>query len=406
MGEELKHIDLIDKYLKGQLTEREVTKVEKRLKEEPDFRAEVEFYRQMYKGIAQQGETALRERLDAYYREHTLKSTKGTRGLYRRLVIYGGSIAAVLVTGWFLYDNLTKQPFTWEPVEPTVVTDSTRVLPKDSLADPTKEEQLVRDEHIRDSIVPKAPEDQLAGDENMGKGNDQDTVSLPDGLNNDIQLALGGFKQLRSTAIRTADVSGTLYYTFSEKVLTIYGDPLISGLQLQVQKNKKGDYGLVYQDSYYLIRETGTRTLLKAVEPGPKSPFGNGISGNVVKGVPSNEKIKLKVANIDQISGQLNSLDVLYKEEPGTPTYLFREQTGKKQLLITADLDFDALEVYRVRMGTKTTYHLRLGTKLFSLDPKISISTPLVETDMLGSRTTRLFMERDTLEMVVYRLNK
>ena len=63
MEEDLEHIDLIDKYLSGTLSAVEKDKVEELLRNDADFAKELQVYKQLYRGIKQNGKTALKQPL-------------------------------------------------------------------------------------------------------------------------------------------------------------------------------------------------------------------------------------------------------------------------------------------------------------------------------------------------------
>ncbi|MDH3710729.1 MAG: hypothetical protein OER04_12610, partial [Cyclobacteriaceae bacterium] len=70
MDEELRHIDLIDKYLNQNLNVEEQKLFEQLQENDPEFARELEIYRKLYRGIEQQGHQKLKTRLDQYYENY------------------------------------------------------------------------------------------------------------------------------------------------------------------------------------------------------------------------------------------------------------------------------------------------------------------------------------------------
>ncbi len=373
MEEELKHIDLIDKYLSNTLNSVEEQEVTRLLKEDESFAKEVEVYRQMYKGMEAQSNASLKQRLDIYYKEYEKEQQDKPKGIYKTLYI-GISLAACLLLGLFLYTEFVgPKDFSKDPNDPMVGTDSTEVIKKDSLKETPIE--LVKEEDKKSPIA-------------------KDTLPFPEQFNKDAQLALGGLKRLPPPSVRSLSLN-VLLYTFKEGELTLYGNPLISGLQIEVLR-KDLRYLLRYQNNHYDLREVEQQARL--------IPLDANVDPNEWKEVPSEEEVKVKIAGISEIKSTPAPLEVFYKEEKSAPIYRFEGFSEKTRLIVSGNLDFENVVVYQITRDEVTTYFVQSGKKIFILNLGASEITPLEEASIMQNRDARLFIEKETLIKKVYTL--
>ena len=191
MREELRHIDLIDKHLTGHLNDDEKSEVERLLAEDKEFAKELEVFKQIYTGIESKEDQKLRAKLDLLYAEYRASGEQKPKGLYRRLIIYSGAVAACIVLGtlFYVFRSTGNDPIGNDT--PNVVdVDSVRTQPVDSLILKKNNTQVTEKEEL--------PEDEL-------DGSPQDET----------QLAFSNGKSLPSESIRLVRQPSSLTYTFN-----------------------------------------------------------------------------------------------------------------------------------------------------------------------------------------------
>ena len=373
MEEALKHIDLIDKYLTNTMNLEEEKEVLHLLKEDASFAKEMVVYKKIYEGMEAQNKAALKKRLHSYYQAYEKEQKSNPKGVYRRLYI-GVSIAACLLLGLFLYNEFKgSEVFSGNPNKGTVGTDSTKVIQKDSLQ--------------------KTPTE-LVNEDALEKQISKDTLANQAQFEEEIQLALGGLKRLPVTSVRSLGLD-LLFYTFEDDKLTLYGNPLISGLQFDIFKSD-GKYVLLYNGTYYSLAKAPKRT--KLIPIGPKE------DSNTWETLVLEEEIKVKIASVSEIQSTPLDLIVFYKEEKSFPSYLFEERSGERFLTISGNIDFENMLVYQIKRAGVTAYFVQSGKKIFVLDAAASALSPLKEVNVMQNRDARLFMEKDTLIKRVYQV--
>jgi len=257
MQEDLEHIALIDSYLTGTLSPSEKDRVEKLLLNDPSFAKEVTVYKKIYEGIQQKEEADLKKRLVMYHKtyEEDLKTAADQRpkGKYRSLLTYGGAIAACLIIGAGILLFNTYEERMVDPRPDVVDVDTNLVKETDTILD-LNEEKLADKQKENKPRIKQAQEDHLVSQDSIESVPEKDSLVLPNPINlEDTQLAFGGYKTLPSKSIRKYDYSKTLSYTFAQGVFKLYGDPLLSRLDLlslQIVKNKKAEYFLNFRKSF------------------------------------------------------------------------------------------------------------------------------------------------------------
>lgn len=401
MQEDLKHIELIDKYLNGTLSQSEKNQVEKLLVNDSDFAKEVAVYKKIYEGIAQKEETDLKKRLGSYFEEYEIdqKTVAGHRskGKYRRMFIYGGALAACLVIGGAIL-FLSKYDGTISNLKPnTVDVDTTTIKKSDSIFH-LNEEKLAEEEKQDKSRIDQSSDDNLVNQE-------KDSIQVPGNID-DERLALGGYKTLPPKAVRRYTYSKSLSYTFQNGVFKLYGDPLVGRLDLlslRILKNRDSDYFLSFKNDYYNIEETQYKKLLLKIEdPKNNSGFGT-LFSNFPKLTPSEEEIKISVASIENTSMVLSKLTVRFKEgAPKDKTYFFNKNEEHLELIINADLNIEKSRVYKIIESGQNYYYLVQENEIYALDEKVKEPTPLTLVEITTNKLARLFIDRESVKTVVY----
>jgi len=369
IDEELRHIDLIDKYLNGNLNTEEATAFEQLLQEDINFRKELDVYKKIYKRIKDRGEENLKERLTHYYKEYQNEKSVKPKKLYRKLVIISG-IAAAIIFGIFLVNNSSEdQNLFSKPSDPGVVD-----ITKDSLK--------------QNNTIDVPIEEELAQEEEKVK----DTGLFPNKYKNNTQLSIGGLLQLPAASVRSIQYPISLQYTFDSDKITLFGNSSISSLQLQVVKNGDGHYFLKYKNGYYQIDKTSSKKLLTVTS---KSFSTNQLT---------DEKIKIQLKGIEEVSHISKDFEVAFTGNKSVDiTYFLEEKEDITRLIIDGFLNIDNTKVYSIHQGQEIIYFLKIDKKLYKLDSKAKEPVPLKETYILLNKLTRLFREdRELPEKAVY----
>lgn len=401
MQEDLKHIELIDKYLNGTLNPSEKEKVEKLLLNDPDFTKEVAVYKKIYEGITQKEEADLKKRLGSYFKEYEenqeIVTDNNPKGKYRRLFIYGGATAACLVIGGAIlffnnYDRTTSNPKT------TIVdVDTTTIKKSDSIFDLNKE-KLAEEQKQDEPRIDQVRDDNLVDQQ-------KDSIQSPNNIN-DVQLALGGYRTLPSKSIRRYRYSKTLFYTFTEGTFTIYGDPLIGRLDLlslKILKSEDSDYLLSFKNNYYTIEETERRIRLMKIDKKQGNRGFSTLFDKSPKLIPTQEEARIAVATIENSSFLLSGLVVRFEDGAVRDnTYFFNENKENLELIINADLDEEKARVYRIEESGQDHYYLVQENQIYALDEKVKEPKPLVVVDITTNKLARLFINREPVKKRVY----
>ena len=235
MDEELRHIDLIDKYLNQNLDAEEQQLFEQLLKNDPEFARELEIYRKLYRGIEQQGHQKLKTQLDQYYKEYKQVAPKAPpkrrqRSMWTRGLAVAASLALIALVVY--YNQYWPDPGTGQVTE-----DSLDISKDDStqLKQQPSEEQLTQGQ------------------------------SQQDQHSQEPTLSVGGVTYLSPASVRKMEYPSPLQYTFVEDTLTLLGDPLLPALSLQVLKAPDNRYFLKLKNQYFTLEVTTVPKFLEVV---------------------------------------------------------------------------------------------------------------------------------------------
>lgn len=365
MKEDLKHIDLIDKYISGTLKGSEAITFKELFENDSDFKKEVEVYQEIYKTIESNEEEKFKKRLDTYYKDYLDENTNKPKGIYRKLVFISG-IAATIVLCVIGFNNWRATNIDSPPIkDPIIVNSEIDTTKTDNSANEGKE--VI----VKEQTKNKTPKTKEISPENS----DYNT-----------QLSIGGLKSLPQNAIRSIQYPISLMYTFDGKELTLLGNPAISGLQLQLLKNQKEDYFLRYQNQYFHIKES---KLKKRLEPA---------SITVNETSITEEQIKINLQGVDSISTPLSTFKISFtgKSNP-TPSYIIEEKESELHLIFDGDLPIKKTNLFKIVESDKTTYFLRINTSVYAINIQANKPTYLKEVNVLSSKLTQLFRENRTL---------
>ncbi len=355
MDEELRHIDLIDKYLNQNLDAEEQKLFEQLLQNDPEFARELEIYRKLYRGIEQQGHQKLKTRLDQYYENYkkqqvapTASPKRRQRSMWMRGMAVAASLALVALVVY--YNQYWPDPGNGQ------ITEDTLGMPND---DSTQLKQ-------------QPPEEPLT------QGQSQQSQ--------DPTLSVGGITYLSPASVRKMEYPSPLQYTFTDDTLTILGDPLLPALSLQVLKALDNRYFLKLKDQYFSLDVTTVPKLLEAV------------SFDFTSSRTDARDIKVKIEGIQNLSQPTVELSVSFTSQQSlAATYYFDSQDSPRHLTIDGKVDPQMTKAYLIQEGNDIIFFLMIGEKLYALDPQNTSPAPLQEVNILSNNRTRLFRQRDPI---------
>lgn len=403
MQEELKNIDLIDKYLRNTLSPLEKDRVEELLLNNPDFVKEVEVYKQIYKGIALKEEEELKQRLDNYFKEFQQKE-ENPKGKYRRLFQFTGAVAAVFIVGVMLF--FFNKPNRVDPgstTDPGIVKTDT-IKKNDSITN-TQKERIAEEEQKKIQKYPQDREDNIANDEEKNNEKLKDIV-----IEDDIQLALVGFETLPKESVREYNFQKTLSYTFNDKVFKLYGDPLISRLELssiQIIESEDFGYLLKFQNKNYSIEKTSRRKRLKPISLEDQNNVADSFFNNNRDLKKSENSILIETPGVYQSSRFVTNLKVYFDSKSKVDrTYFSNQKEEGLEFVISANFDIKKAKVFRIKQDSKEFYYLVHENEIYELKEDAKESSPLIQLDIKTNKLARLFIERQPIISFIYKKNE
>lgn len=360
MENEFNDVDLIDKFLSGELNEQERDTFDSLYQDDAHFRDEVEVYRKIYEGLHQAaGEETLRETLDNYYDKYGKDNIRYLNSTRTWAAV--GLAASLLVAAAIFWWPRSPEPGTTPPIAKT-----NNRLPHGAKKDSGA---------IAKSTSPQKP------------------VS-PDSTKNNPRLsrkdsyALAGGTELPHDAIRKAVYPQPLTYTFNKGLLTLYGDPLMGLLFLDIYKSGN-NYELLYQSQSYRISQTPDN------KPQPLQA-----SADHPAGQPSGEKITVQVAALPTGVLQSPPFDVVLVGGPEN-SYKFMSNSTGRSLVIAGKFNAAKSRLVQLAKDDKQTWFFVSGEDVFELDTAKHVQTPLAALSGLNSAAARLFIPRASVVKTV-----
>ena len=375
MEEDLNDIDIIDKYLNGELNDTEQKQFKERYLNDAEFKKEVEVYRKIYEGIEQAAQSDLKKKLDIYYDEFAqedLLINSGKDDNIRRLnwwkrayIIIGiaASVCLFAVAYWYL--------------------NSGSNVPRLNAGNKTSTPAKTDHDHKKDTGLNITP--QIAHIKKRHK-----LFPLSDTGQNQVKpyindkYAFAGQTRLSAAAIRHANYPQPLSYTFNQGLLTIYGDPLLALLRLDVFK--KGErYFMTYKDTTkdvtYALQQTKE---IKQLQQAAKITSDGGVE--------TTEKIQLQLAPV-QTSAYINPpFSVVFSQDKGFNQYYFIKNTT--QLVLQGSISANTCKIISLKKDGIDNWYLVSGSNVYALNKSQDKPAPLKE--LLGSLNpvARLFNKR------------
>ncbi|HTD40111.1 MAG TPA: hypothetical protein VK671_05785 [Mucilaginibacter sp.] len=373
MEEDLKDIDLIDRYLNNELDEQQQRVFKDRYLNDPEFKKEVEVYQKIYEGVEKATRDSLKQRLEGYYNEYVdedLSIEEDTKVVsinkWRRTtwVITGIAASLLLVAAGVWYYTL-KNAGTNQQIAST------------------------RPANKIDS--PNVKHDQYAGTKgNPSKDHTTKTgenkLPLPTGKGD--QYGLEGGQKVSIIQVLQANYPQPLFYTFKDSLLSVYGDPQLGLIRLHIFKTGN-QYYLWYDGDVYKLDPANSRTTLK--KTGNSEDFGT----------KSPERIKVQVEPLQE-SATASAKFSVRAIQVNDNSYFFMKEKGKQVLELRGNFMPKKCFVIRLKKDNKQDLYLVNKSSVYLLDEKNTNPARLKELSGLISQEARLFIKRDAVSLPVY----
>lgn len=363
MDNEKDYIELIDRYISGEMNQNELAEFEKLKSEDENLAKELLIYEKLFEGIEKKHDEVLRKRLDQYYQEFLVEqTTKKTSS--SRWIFFASGIAAALVVAFFLM---------WEPT--IKLGDDLQVenIPTDTIPAPN-----APDAEQPEQIEPKVPSDQRNKDAKEKIGIELGTTP---------KMALGGTKNLPTEQVRTARHPQSLAYIFDGKNLDIFGDPLLTPIKLEIFRNANGEYFFRNGEETYQFRKSTSRTTFERV------------SGSYGIDSETDDTILVNLKPITTLSTPMPSFEVrLSESKTQLPAYQFQ----RNELVIFGGLDVEKTSFFQIETESEVRLVLVSQGKVYELDGKAQeairpLPAPISPNSSLGM----LIIGREPIEKKV-----
>jgi len=369
MEEDLKDIDLIDRYLSNELDEQQQQVFKNRYLNDPDFKKEVEAYQKIYEGVEKAGRDSLKQRLEGYYNEyidedlsieedHKIIPISKWRS---NMLVLSGIAASVLLVAFGIWYYTLKEAGPNQQI--AQAPNNTKI---DSGGKPGK--YAGTKDHPTTTTVKQNP------------------TTLPITKGNQYGLTNGG--KVNTVQVLSVLHPGLWAYTFKDGVLSVYNNPALGIIRLHVFKS--GDqYNLWYDGNVYRLDPSASiKTLVKT---GQSEDFGT----------KTTEVLKVQVEPLQAAANPSDNLTVRL-QKADQAQYFFRKEKDKQVLELRGNFVPADSKVIEVKTADTRNWYLVYKSAVYELNEKNIDPTNLRELSGLSSEAARLFMKRDPVTVPVY----
>ncbi len=375
-------IDIIDKYLTGNLSAAEEKQFKERYLNDAEFKKEVEVFRKIYQGVELVAEKELKKRLDQYYDQYIEDNALSDTGYdskirpidwKKRLYFISGIAASICLAAgayWFFQTPPKSGGAPYTSNKPGINKPAKTTKPDTQATRPI----FAGDKKRHDKIGPTKTPDSIQG------------VVAPT-ING--SYAFTSQQRLPANAICRASYPQPLTYTFSQGVLTVDGDPLLALWDFDLFKIGE-QYYVVYNNSTYPVIQTNT------AKPLVKQGFQ--IKG---EGSATAEKVLIQVAPLKTEVYEDPPIGVVLSQSKGGHDYLFTREKGKTILVLQGGFTANNCSVVSLTKDGKTSWYVLSGQRIFVIEQSPDKSTPLKELLGKSSEIARLFIKRDAFSKTI-----
>jgi len=369
MEEDLKDIDLIDRYLSHELDKQQQQVFKNRYLNDPEFKKEVEAYQKIYEGVEKAGRDSLKQRLEGYYNEyidedlsieedHKIIPISKWRS---NLLVISGIAASVLLVAFGIWYYALKEAGPNQQI--AQAPNNTKI---DSGGKPGK--YAGTKDHPTTTTIKKNP------------------TTLPVSKGDQYGLTDGG--KVNTVQVLRAYREIPMGYTFKDGVLSIYNNPALGMIRLHVFKT--GDqYNLWYDGNVYRLDPSASiKTLVKT---GQSEDFGT----------KTTEVLKVQVEPLQAAANPSDNLTVRL-QKADQAQYFFRKEKDKQVLELRGNFVPADSKVIEVKTADTRNWYLVYKSAVYELNEKNIDPTNLRELSGLSSEAARLFMKRDPVTVPVY----
>ncbi len=368
MEEDLNDIDIIDKYLSGELNEAEQQQFKNRCLTDNDFKNEVEIYRKIYEGLEQASEADLKDKLsallDEYEQEDVLTGNNhdNVRPINWRKTIYmlsgiAASVCLFAVVYWYYQQSNIKG---------SQYAGSKR---------PAKDSPQIARVNGGHKIHVQLPTD------SGGKNQINPYINSTTAFTSEMRLS--------ANAIRQANYPQPLSYTFNDETLTLYGDPLLGMMKLSVIK-KDTQYYLVYDDAVYQLNNTSI------ISPLIKQNIRINNTGHAI-----DLKVTVQIAPQQCTVYTTAPFGVLIAPDRAGNKYYFTKQNDKNMLVLQGNFNAENCILVNLTKDGLTNWYVVAGSHVFIVGKFTDKPAPLTELSGVESAEARMFIKRPPVQVTV-----
>lgn len=252
MRKELQKIELIEKYLEGQLKGQQLKEVEAELTTDAAFRQEVAIQNELYQGIKREGRRGLIAELNQIH-----------QGIYggsvsffsRYKLLFISSVTGIIIISisflFYKYSGNKNLQFTSDHIPPAILAETNKT--DQSMADPISD-TIKNIPVLTENFIAKDPatlQNKTQTVKITHKTDDYDKVSIEIDLPFDIS---GRKLSLKEIFVNHSQYG--FHYQIKDSNLYLYGDFLFEDIKVYYYQNDD-KYHLNYKDSVYPLEETG-----------------------------------------------------------------------------------------------------------------------------------------------------
>lgn len=379
MEKDFNDIELIDRYLTGELNDAELGQFNERLLTDYAFKQEVAVYKKIYEGIKQAQRDNLKKSLDVFYDEYAeheaeepvadnLRSINWRRNLY----IISGIAAAVLI--FVIAYSVYRGGRNADPDRQAGVKNGPGKGSHPDTAITNTQPQIADHKKIPPGNKPA---------QNPDSGRSQIIAQPKDAY------ALTNQEPLPATSIRRGTYPEPLAYTFTDGELTIYGDPLMAILYLNLYKHDGRYYASIDGTVYEIEQAAVSKRFVKQ-------------DIKVGSAARSAENIAVTIAPLKTSVYTKAAFSVMIVKDGTNAQYYFTKDKTRNNLVLQGDFSVSTTRVVYVKKEGAEKWYVVQGADVYAITRFGSTPTPLKTLSGDNpSEEARMFFGREAFQKAV-----